>query len=520
MLTRLEPLSQPTQRVLRVLAAAGRRVDYELIAATSGLAEDELAEALREAVAAQVLVPLVDDSAYEFRHALLRETAYAELLPGERERLHAELAGELESHSQGGVRSRCTRSSPITGTPRASRTGRCRRRSAPARRRRASTRIRRRCGIFQRALELWDRVAPATRDGLDLIELTACAATAARMAGEHELAVALSSRAIESARRRAGSRCAAAVLHARLAQSLMEAGRGARRRRALRAGCRAAAAAGRRRSAPRVLDAHARTLLLEARLEEARGPIDEAVAIARTLGLRDVEAQALATRTSSACTGAPRRRWPLGEAALRAARAAGEPETLVRAHVNAAEALEQAGRLGEAIELALEGVQAARRAGAERVLGAHLKSDVAHRLIKLGRFDEAEAMIEDALRAAPSGTASVSLHHNAALIAAHRGDADRHRERGPDRAGSCAGRRRRDVERARRRGAGGDRALARRRRSAPGRSSRRRSRASRTPSSCSTRRRCTRSAHGRRPTVRCATARCVATARPSRRAPR
>ena len=41
MLTRLERLSPPTQRVVRVLAAAGRRVDYALIAAVSGLADND-----------------------------------------------------------------------------------------------------------------------------------------------------------------------------------------------------------------------------------------------------------------------------------------------------------------------------------------------------------------------------------------------------------------------------------------------------------------------------------------------
>ena len=38
-----------------------------------------------------------DGRAYEFRHALLREAAYADLLPGEHEALHAALARELEA---------------------------------------------------------------------------------------------------------------------------------------------------------------------------------------------------------------------------------------------------------------------------------------------------------------------------------------------------------------------------------------------------------------------------------------
>jgi len=46
---------------------------------------------VREAVANQLLVPDGEDG-YAFRHALLREAAYADLLPGERTRLHSRLA--------------------------------------------------------------------------------------------------------------------------------------------------------------------------------------------------------------------------------------------------------------------------------------------------------------------------------------------------------------------------------------------------------------------------------------------
>ena len=98
MLARVERLSTRTQEVLRVVAAAGRRVDYRLLAATARASEDGLSLALREAVDAQVLVP--HDGAYGFRHALLREAIYAEVLPGEREALHARLAAELEARPE------------------------------------------------------------------------------------------------------------------------------------------------------------------------------------------------------------------------------------------------------------------------------------------------------------------------------------------------------------------------------------------------------------------------------------
>jgi predicted ATPase len=85
--------------VLRIASAAGRRVSHRRLAAVSGLPDDDLEQALREAAAHHVLVAAStdpggfgSDDGYHFRHALLREAIYHELLPGERSRLHARYA--------------------------------------------------------------------------------------------------------------------------------------------------------------------------------------------------------------------------------------------------------------------------------------------------------------------------------------------------------------------------------------------------------------------------------------------
>jgi len=91
LLARMERLSAQAQQVLRVAAVAGRRVDDELVRRASGLDETVYDDALREAVAHQLLVP-DGDRGYSFRHALLREAIYADLLPGERTRLHGRMA--------------------------------------------------------------------------------------------------------------------------------------------------------------------------------------------------------------------------------------------------------------------------------------------------------------------------------------------------------------------------------------------------------------------------------------------
>jgi DNA-binding CsgD family transcriptional regulator len=91
LLARVELLSEPARRVLRTAAVTGRRADDELVRLASGLDGPSYDEAVREAVAHQLLRP-DGPAGYSFRHALLREAVYADLMPGERTRLHARLA--------------------------------------------------------------------------------------------------------------------------------------------------------------------------------------------------------------------------------------------------------------------------------------------------------------------------------------------------------------------------------------------------------------------------------------------
>jgi len=89
--------------VLRVAAVAGRRVEHDLLASVAGLPGRELDDGLRAAVMGHVLVVEADgdDERYAFRHALVQEVVYDELLPGERRRLHRALAEALEADGAG-----------------------------------------------------------------------------------------------------------------------------------------------------------------------------------------------------------------------------------------------------------------------------------------------------------------------------------------------------------------------------------------------------------------------------------
>ena len=418
LLVRLDRLPEPARQVVRVAAVAGRRVDQELLARAAGLDERELGDALRAAVAEEVLVPSDGGEAFAFRHALLREAAYAEVLPGERARLHAALARDLEAH-------------PGLAGPGPAGAAELAHHWQAAGQREAALAAFVRAGqeaervyAFPEALRHYQRALELATDGsgeIDRVRVTESAAGVANATGEHALAIALGTRAIELVDAGADP-LRAGVLHARLARFLHEAGRGEEARRL---SARAVELIPREPTRERalVLEAHARMLLLAGRVDAARPVVEEAIAIARGLGARDVEAAALSTRVITQ-HGSADAAAEAGREALQAARAAGDPETLLRAHVNAAEALDQAGDVQAANDLAQAGVEEARRLGVERGLGTSLRGYVAHRLVKLGRLDEAAAAVEDALRSSPSGVAAASLHQTAAVIAARRGDAE------------------------------------------------------------------------------------------------
>jgi DNA-binding CsgD family transcriptional regulator/tetratricopeptide (TPR) repeat protein len=95
LLVRLDRLSDDARQVVRLAAVAGRRVGHEMLEAVAGLPGGRLDEALRDAIDAHVLELTSSGRGYVFRHALLAEAVYDDLLPGERGRLHAAYAAAL-----------------------------------------------------------------------------------------------------------------------------------------------------------------------------------------------------------------------------------------------------------------------------------------------------------------------------------------------------------------------------------------------------------------------------------------
>jgi DNA-binding CsgD family transcriptional regulator/tetratricopeptide (TPR) repeat protein len=102
LLVRLDRLDDGGRAVVRAASCAGRRVSHALLSQVVGLSELELERSLRSAVDSNVLVHVAPEG-YAFRHALLAEAVYDDLLPGERVRLHAAYCRALESNTVDGT---------------------------------------------------------------------------------------------------------------------------------------------------------------------------------------------------------------------------------------------------------------------------------------------------------------------------------------------------------------------------------------------------------------------------------
>ncbi|WP_211239678.1 helix-turn-helix transcriptional regulator [Jiangella gansuensis] len=198
LMARVETLSPAAQRVVGAVSVTGRRhVGHGALRAVVDLDDDELDAALREALQHHILVT-TDRDGYTFRHALLREAVYADLLPGERVRLHAayarrivelgqdELAAALAHHSLRSNDLPTALAASVRAADDAMRIGAL---AAELRH-------------VEQALELWSAVDdPESRAGVDELALTRRAADIATAAGHPERALAYAQAAVAVADR-------------------------------------------------------------------------------------------------------------------------------------------------------------------------------------------------------------------------------------------------------------------------------------------------------------------------------
>jgi predicted ATPase len=96
---RLERVSDDCRRILTIAALAGKTFRFDLLAGVQGVDEDELLDALEEAVRATLIedVSTGREARYAFVHEQIRQTLLALLSTARRQRLHGRMADALEA---------------------------------------------------------------------------------------------------------------------------------------------------------------------------------------------------------------------------------------------------------------------------------------------------------------------------------------------------------------------------------------------------------------------------------------
>ncbi|WP_198586926.1 helix-turn-helix transcriptional regulator [Glycomyces xiaoerkulensis] len=205
LLARTERLPETAQQVVRLASAMGRQFTYQrlnaavwsLLDETGIKSERELDQALRAAISHGIIVQK-SNGTYAFRHALLREAVYTDLLPGERSRYHHRIAESLADDTRKGAAAELAHHAHESGDlPTAL--------SASVQATREAVELAAPAEALlhlERALRLFDRV-PAERrpDGVSELRLTLIAAGQAEACGEIKRALAYSSEAVALADR-------------------------------------------------------------------------------------------------------------------------------------------------------------------------------------------------------------------------------------------------------------------------------------------------------------------------------
>jgi predicted ATPase/DNA-binding CsgD family transcriptional regulator len=409
LLARFTALTADTRQVLRVAATVGRPTEHQLLAAASLLPEERLVAAVREAVDRQLLV--ADQDTYSFRHVLLREAVYGELLPGERRLLHTAVAHALTENPQPSALRNTSAElahhwDVVGDRPRAL--------TASITAARAAAEV---YGFseahqhYERALNLWEQVLDAEEQaGLSLPELRLEAAECARWTGLPDQAAMQLQEALADLGPRLEP-AQAALLYARLGECQSEAGESKAAVAAYEEASRLVANQPASAEKARVLAGHGTELMRHAQYSASRSLSEQAIAVARAAGAQAEEGRALNTLGCDlSMSGDPE----AGVAALRQAlslsEAAGNFDDLHRAYYNLSVVLGlHAGRPHEALEVTRQGLERMRELGLGLALpSSGLRGERATQLWDLGRWQEAEELVtEEMLRELP---AAMALH--------------------------------------------------------------------------------------------------------------
>jgi DNA-binding CsgD family transcriptional regulator/tetratricopeptide (TPR) repeat protein len=431
LLVHLSAASERARRLVEIAAVAGRQVDHEVLAEVCGLSDAEMGMALHEAVDSQLLVIGLDDAVpqYRFRHALVQEAAYDELLPSERRALHGAYARAIEARPAGGGAAAASRlvelahhwtaaHEPARALVAAIEAGDASRTVyayADAARQ------------YERAIELWDIVPVADRPAdRDLADLYDAASASATLVGDAARALTLARRAIElvdatpgaaddpERRAWARERCGrAAWLAGDTATSILLLEDAVGLLVGIPPSVRQA----------RVLAGLAQNLMLAGRSGESVAFAEGAIESARTIGDQGIESLAMnVLGVDLATLGNIAGGIDLLRRSLAISIPADDPTEVPRAYANLGSVLEMGGFVEEALEVTLAGAASARRYSTELSFRTFLEVNAAGMLIELGRYPEAAALLDKNADRVLPGVTTIHLHVTLAHLHVRTGD--------------------------------------------------------------------------------------------------
>jgi DNA-binding CsgD family transcriptional regulator/tetratricopeptide (TPR) repeat protein len=429
LLARVDELSEAARTLLRAASVTGAHASERLLVSVTELDKETVPGALHELLDRGFLVRQQRGSneVIAFRHALLQEGVYRQLLPGERQRLH-EACARFLPREQAGDRDVVTLSqlawhwSETGDTRRALRASVLAGKAAEAGHLTAGA-----AEQYQRALRLWQSVPNAAAEaGLDRVELLERAASVetgiASAAAIDHIAEAI---ALVDAR---DDPVRAGLLHVRLGRYRWISGDGAGALTAYEDAMRLVPTHPPTIDRARVTAGLGQMLMILARFEESAPLCREALSAARAAGARDIEAHALNTLGQDVFyLGDIDGGLALLNESLALALEIGSAEDAARAYINLLDTLKISARFDEAIRFAPEAFEYSRTHGLTSVNGVSTLTYAAWAAYRSGRWADAAWLLESARMHPADGVTEIEVHVFGAMLQAGTGEFERAR---------------------------------------------------------------------------------------------
>jgi tetratricopeptide (TPR) repeat protein len=383
--SRVRALDAPARRLLELVCAAGGHLSLSALARI--VAENDLSMAIRAAVDAHLLVCDGSGDRVSYRHGLIGEAIYGDLLPIERLRLHRTIASALVDEPgtaaaqlayhwyRAGEHAKAFATSLRAGLD--------------AERLYAFAEAR---THFERTLQLWDAQAPNVDNGdVDQAGLLTHLAEAARFTGDYGTAISCSRDALSHVDAELEP-LRAAMLHERIGEYSFDDDEAALQSYRVALSLLPDDAHEQRAW---IFAAEGRALLRMRCWEDARARSREALRIAGEVDSDRVTTAALSTLGMALTM--------LGDAAagedrlmraLEMARSQRSAEDIGHAWTHLAESYRLQGRHGDALKAMIEADAEARQWGVQRSFGRFLRVNAVDDLLRLGRWDEAQRELD------------------------------------------------------------------------------------------------------------------------------